>query len=139
MTSSPWILGMDWLHCHTMVLNRSRAATLAFCLTLSAVGVVSGCNKPAEVPAEPISQEAPKPPAGAVSLDGAAIFAQSCSGCHGDKGVGGKRAPILAGKKLVEAETVTIVSNGKGKRMPPFKGRLSDDQIKAVAKYVATL
>jgi cytochrome c553 len=71
------------------------------------------------------------------ATDGAGIFSSGCAGCHGDKGAGG-RAPQLAGQKTEEAEVVTTVTNGKG-RMPAFKGRLTDAQIKTVAKYVSTL
>jgi len=44
-------------------------------------------------------------------------------------------APALKGESL--DEVITTVTNGKNK-MPSFKGRLSDTQIRAIAKFVAT-
>ena len=37
--------------------------------------------------------------------------------------------------KLGEGEIEKVIENGKGK-MVPFKGKLSPEQIKAIAKYV---
>jgi cytochrome c6 len=44
--------------------------------------------------------------------------------------------PAVQGKS--EADIAAIITNGQGK-MTGFKGKLSDDQIKAVAGYVKTL
>jgi len=100
---------------------------------------------PPTAPATPPANTPPAntPPAGggataSTATDGATLFAQNCSGCHGDKGAGGKRAPTLAGSHTPEAKASEIVTNGKG-RMPKFAGRLNKDQIDAIAKYVATL
>ncbi len=81
-----------------------------------------------------------------------ALFAQSgpdtfkakCAMCHGPDGK--KEMPAMGVKpltspeiqKLSEAEVVTVITNGKGK-MPAFKGKLSEEQIKAVGAYVKTL
>jgi cytochrome c6 len=39
---------------------------------------------------------------------------------------------------MSDADLTALIDNGKGK-MPGFKGKLSDDEIGAVAKYVKTL
>ncbi|GAO02453.1 cytochrome c [Anaeromyxobacter sp. PSR-1] len=72
--------------------------------------------------------------------DGAAVFAQKCAVCHGKDGKGAPAGKALGAKdlttvKLSEAEIVKVVENGKGK-MTGFKGKLSDEQVKSVAKYV---
>ena len=41
-------------------------------------------------------------------------------------------------QKMSDADLTALVTNGKGK-MPAYKGKLSDDEISAVVKYVKTL
>jgi mono/diheme cytochrome c family protein len=41
-------------------------------------------------------------------------------------------------QKLSVDEIVAVITNGKGK-MQPYKGKLTDEQIKAVAEFVKTL
>jgi len=41
-------------------------------------------------------------------------------------------------QKMSDADLTGLVTNGEGK-MPAYKGKLSDDQISAVVKYVKTL
>jgi len=72
--------------------------------------------------------------------DGAAVFAKKCALCHGKDGKGSPvglklGAKDLTGVKLSEVEIVKVVEDGKGK-MTPFKGKLTDPEIQAVAKYV---
>jgi cytochrome c6 len=81
----------------------------------------------------------------AAAADGAAIYKSKCAVCHGPDGKGqnpmGKKLGVqdLAASKMSEAEIVKIVNEGKkGEKgaMTPFKGRLTDEEIAAVAKYV---
>ena len=76
---------------------------------------------------------------------GADDYKAKCAMCHGADGKGAMAKkmgskdlndPEVQGKS--EADIAKIVSDGKGK-MTGFKGKLSDDQIKAVAAYVKTL
>lgn len=76
---------------------------------------------------------------------GADDYKAKCAMCHGADGAGamakkmGSRDLNSAEvKAMSEADIAKIISDGKGK-MPAFKGKLSDDQIKAVAAYVKTL
>jgi mono/diheme cytochrome c family protein len=73
--------------------------------------------------------------AGTGSADGSAVFAANCVMCHGTTGA--QMPPVkLFDKAFMEGkDVVATVTNGKG-AMPAFKGRLSDDEIKAVADYV---
>jgi mono/diheme cytochrome c family protein len=82
---------------------------------------------------------APPPPAGGGGgEDGEAIFSSSCASCHtlGAAGAGGTIGPNLDDSKPDEALVRERVTNGKGV-MPSFKDQLSEEQIAAVAKYVA--
>ena len=82
----------------------------------------------------------------AMAQDSAALFKSKCKICHGVDGKGtavghklGVRAfssPEVA--KMSDEELETIVKNGKNK-MPKYEGKLTDDQIKGLIKYVRTL
>ena len=79
--------------------------------------------------------------------DGAAIYKAKCAMCHGPDGAGqttmGKNLKLrdLRGAE-VQAQTdqqLTVwIADGKGK-MPAYKGKLSDDQIKGLVAYIKTL
>lgn len=78
------------------------------------------------------------------AADGAATFKAKCASCHGADGT--KAMPAMGVKPLTspevkaksEAQLITAVTKGEGK-MPPFGGKLSDDEIKAAVAYVRTL
>lgn len=93
--------------------------------------------------------------AAAVLLAGAGAFAQSsgeavykakCQSCHGAQGVpnagiakmmGVKPASDPAVKAHSEAQMIALTESGKGK-MPAFKGKLTDAQIKDSVAYFRT-
>ena len=74
--------------------------------------------------------------------DGAAIYAQRCSACHGGDG-GGSIGPALADGRMVErfpdvADQISIVTAGRG-QMPSFSDRgLTADEIAAVVEFTRT-
>jgi mono/diheme cytochrome c family protein len=78
------------------------------------------------------------------AADGAATFKAKCAGCHGADGT--KTIPAMgvpaintpAVKAKGAAGLTTVVSKGQGK-MPAFAGKLSDDEISSVVKFVLTL
>ena len=73
------------------------------------------------------------------STDGKAVFAQAgCGACHTlkDAGSSGQIGPNLDSAKPAKDRVILRVTNGQG-AMPSFKGKLSDDQINAVADYVS--
>jgi mono/diheme cytochrome c family protein len=74
------------------------------------------------------------------SAQGKQIFTQNCAGCHTlkDANARGQVGPNLDDLKPDEPTTQRQVTNGGG-AMPAFKGQLSDDEIKAVAQYVASV
>jgi mono/diheme cytochrome c family protein len=74
------------------------------------------------------------------AAEGKQIFTQNCGGCHtlADAGTNGKVGPDLDQAKPDEATVERQVTNG-GSKMPAFKDRLSAEEIKAVATYVASV
>lgn len=79
--------------------------------------------------------------------NGAEIYKSKCAMCHGADG----EANTPAGKMLKavpfsdpqivrksDADLIAATTNGKGK-MPAFKDKLSDAQIKDVIEYIRTL
>jgi cbb3-type cytochrome c oxidase subunit III len=79
---------------------------------------------------------APAKPAG---NDGKAIFSQNCASCHTLKAAGatGTIGPNLDQLKPSEPIVQHQVEVGGGP-MPAFKGKLTDAQITAVAKFVSS-
>lgn len=89
--------------------------------------------------------------AGGDGTAGQKLFESKCTQCHGKDAKGSeKMAKVLKveltdvdltgekASKLTAAETQKIVSGGQ-KKMPKFKGKLTDDQIKEVVAYVKSL
>jgi mono/diheme cytochrome c family protein len=78
---------------------------------------------------------------GLAAADGAALFASKCVACHAKDGKGSAVGKKMGAKDLAEEmkepekEIVADITNGKNK-MPAFKGKLTPEEIQAVAKYV---
>jgi cbb3-type cytochrome c oxidase subunit III len=72
------------------------------------------------------------------ATDGRAIFTTNCASCHtlAAAGTSGTIGPNLDEARPSRELAVERVTNGKG-AMPAFKGQLSEQQIQAVAAYVA--
>lgn len=82
--------------------------------------------------------------AGVASADtpaAAEIFAKRCAACHGKDGKGDTPMAKKLGAKDIsaltgsEADIQKTIETGKGK-MPAFKGKITDAELAAVAKYV---
>lgn len=73
---------------------------------------------------------------------GAALFRQDCSFCHGRDATGGETGPDLTRSKLVAADVngdkiAPVIRNGRPeKRMPPFNR--SDQQIASMVAFIHT-
>lgn len=102
----------------------------------TAIGV-AGCIVLAAATIAPAFGEAP----------GADLYKTKCQMCHGatgmaDTGAGKamKVKPVTdpGVKKATEAEMIKAVSDGMGK-MQPYKGKLTDAQIKDAVTYFRTL
>jgi cytochrome c6 len=77
--------------------------------------------------------------------DGAALFVQKCALCHGKDGKGlpqwrAKGQPDFTDahfqSSVTDQQISEVIHNGKGKFMPPFKAKLSDEQITALVAQV---
>ena len=68
------------------------------------------------------------------------FLSQPCGGCHTlkDAGTTGTVGPNLDQLKPPYAKVVTQVTNG-GAIMPPFKGKLTPQQIQDIAAYVSSV
>ncbi len=78
--------------------------------------------------------------AGVARADAAATYQAKCAMCHGKDGKGTPAGLKLGAKNLTavgasEADIEKAIATGKGK-MQPFKGKLADSEIAALAKYV---
>ena len=95
---------------------------------------------PAETAGE-TTGKTPDPGADADVVAGKEVFATAgCVGCHtlADAGAKGNVGPNLDDAKPSVALVVDRVTNGKA-AMPPFKGQLTEQQIKDVAAYVSSV
>lgn len=82
----------------------------------------------------------------AAADDAAALYKSKCQMCHGADGKGSAagqkmgvrdfNSPEVA--KQSDADMVKITKEGKGK-MPKFEGKLTDDQIKELVKYIRSM
>ena len=74
----------------------------------------------------------------APAADGKAVFTDTCGGCHtlSAAGTSGTTGPNLDDVSLDAGAIEGIVRDGRG-GMPSFGGNLSDDEIAAVAAFVA--
>ena len=74
--------------------------------------------------------------------DAKELFARRCASCHGMDGKGktamGRKlgAPDLTGIQSSEGAISAAIENGKSPKMFPFKGKLTAEQIQALAAYV---
>ena len=79
------------------------------------------------------------------AADAGALWAQHCASCHGKDGSGattmGKKLGVKDYTKeqgFSDAEAQQIIMDGKDK-MKGFKGKLSEEDAKALVKYVRGL
>ena len=109
------------------------AAPLAFG-GLLAIGCALGAN------ACPFTSDEPF-----TSTDGGEIWTANCALCHGVDGDGSEANPKAP--SLVSGDSATLpleqligeIEDGSPGLMPRFEGKLTDEQIRAVADYVIAL
>ncbi len=79
--------------------------------------------------------------------DTASVYKAKCAACHGEDGKGTTAAGVKLGahdfaspdvQKQTDAQLIDIVTNGKNK-MPAYKGKIPDDQIKGLVAYIRGL
>jgi cytochrome c6 len=76
------------------------------------------------------------------AADAKADYTAKCASCHGADGsksmMGAKPLNGADVQGMSDADLNAAITNGKGK-MPAYKGKLTDDQIKDLVKYVRSL
>lgn len=120
-------------------LWRILAAPVALALSAIAliVGVMIGVGLEDEESAAPTTPTTTQP---SDNEEAAALFAsQGCGGCHVLTAAGseGQVGPNLDETQLTEPEIAAVIANGRG-AMPAFSGSLDEDEIDALAAYIAT-
>jgi mono/diheme cytochrome c family protein len=110
----------------------------AYVAAVAAAETPSPAPPPAPPPEEGTTGETT---AGDPLAEGRQVFASAgCGSCHAlaDAGSSGTVGPDLDASQPSEELVVDRVTNGRG-AMPPFRGQLSEEQISAVAEYVAAV
>ena len=81
-------------------------------------------------------------PITAAAQSGADLYKTKCAACHGADGsktmMGAKPLNGAEVQGMSDAQLTDAITNGKGK-MPAYKGKLTDAQIKDLVTYVRTL
>ncbi len=75
-----------------------------------------------------------------------ALYKSKCQVCHGADGKGSAAGQKMGAKpfsdpeiaKQSDEDLIAVTKKGKGK-MPSYDGKLTDDQIKSLVKYIRTL
>ena len=118
-----------------------KAAVVAMCLVTIAVGTAD-TNGPmfSSRTADPATA-ATAAPAVAIQADFnvQTLFANTCGWCHSGAGRVAGKGPQLMGTTLTDTEIVYRVKNGKTGAMPGFGSSFTDDQLKAIVKYIRDL
>jgi cytochrome c6 len=80
--------------------------------------------------------------------DAAALFKSKCAVCHAPDGSGsgamGKQLGVTdlradEVQKQTDAQLNDSITNGKGTKMPAYKGKITDDQITGLVGYIRSL
>jgi mono/diheme cytochrome c family protein len=80
--------------------------------------------------------------------DAPALYKSKCAACHGPDGTGNTPTGKALGvtdltsgdvQKQTDAQLTDSIANGKGKKMPAYKGKVTDDQIKGLVGYIRDL
>lgn len=80
--------------------------------------------------------------------EGKSLYDAKCAICHAEDGTGNPAMKGMAGgdlsklnvadSKLSDADMFTVIRDGRNK-MPAYKGKITDEQIKSVVTYIRTL
>ncbi|MDF1597850.1 MAG: c-type cytochrome [Acidimicrobiia bacterium] len=70
-------------------------------------------------------------------VDGTSLYAKYCAACHGADGSGGVGGPV-AGTSLSRSELISVTADGRDS-MPAYSGRMTSDEIAAVADFILGL
>ena len=78
-------------------------------------------------------------PSGQPTIDVQALFASTCSFCHGDGGRAAGKGPQLMNTQRTDEFLRDRIKNGKEGAMPAFGQMFSDADVDAIIKYIHEL
>lgn len=119
---------------------RLKKSTI-YCTCLLLVAMLSACgnnnNNNVTPSPSPTGAVTPSPTGttGVQASNAEAVYQQSCIACHGAD-LGGNINLQHVGAEMSAEQIYTQIANGGG-GMPPFKGRLTEDEIQALAEWLA--
>jgi len=83
------------------------------------------------------------PPAGTGASNGdfdvQKLFANTCGWCHSNAGRTAGRGPQLMGTTLTDAEIIHRIRAGKPGAMPAFADAFTEEQLRAIVRYIRSL
>ena len=117
--------------------------SIALTILAAAMGVASAADQRGSVDGQTTGNADTAPASsaqnpGGGSADAKRLFAANCSWCHQDYGMRQGDGPKLAGTSKSEDQVVEQIKHGKTP-MPGFEGKLSENDIKALARYIKSL
>jgi mono/diheme cytochrome c family protein len=118
--------------------STGRIALLAACLNLTAWPTGAAEDR-AAAPSTAPQPTVGEPGTAEPEIDVKKLFAAQCGWCHADYGMKAGKAPQLAGTRLNEQQVFNTIRNGKVDVMPSFRRSLTEEQIRAFAKYIKGL
>jgi cytochrome c551 len=109
---------------------------IVFC-GLALVLTVVACSKNAPAPSSSAGPTSSAGNQGGTAVNAQAVYKQNCVTCHGVNLEGGAGPNLQkAGARLKADQISAKITNGGG-GMPPFKGTLKDNEINALAEWLA--
>ena len=101
-------------------------------------------NPPTNPPSNPPTSAASSGAAGSAAaatgeINVTTLFANTCGWCHSGAGRIAGKGPQLMGTTLTDTEIVYRIKNGKTGAMPGFGATFTEDQLKAIVKYIRDL
>jgi cytochrome c6 len=87
-------------------------------------------------------------PTPTLAQDAGALFKSKCAACHSPDGSGSSATGKQLGvtdlradevQKQTDAQLNDSITSGKGTKMPAYKGKITDDQIKGLVGYIRSL
>lgn len=122
-----------------MKLKKSLSiATVCTALMLS-IAACGGAKAPAPSPTNNTAPTPSTPAAGGAENEEAmSIYKGNCMACHANDLSGGGSFPNLqaVGSRLSESDISTVIHKGRN-GMPAFEGKLTEDEINTLAKWLA--
>jgi mono/diheme cytochrome c family protein len=123
--------------------ERSDSVLRRACLLLAwAAGSACAAGTNGPMSSTPQAAAASAPAAASQSgaeFDVGKLFANTCGWCHSNAGRVAGKGPQLMGTALTDEQIAYRIKHGKSGAMPAFGSSFSDEQIKAIIKYIRDL